>query len=493
MTFKKSFKKTVGILLILISLLGIFVPIMPFLLFMIAGLAMLGIDRPFDRIKEWYKKLRMNSTPKRKVVIVGAGFGGIRAALDLAKKKIPNLQITLINDKPHFEYTPALYRIVTGKSPLEVCIPLREIFKGKNIDLIEDTIVEVDLNQKQLKDISGSRYSYDYLILALGSETAYFNISGLKEFSFGFKSITQALRLKNHLHDLFKESQLLDTDKEEDVLRLHPIVVGGGASGVEIAAELATYTKQLAKKHLVDPSIVTIDLIEASSRLVPFLPDSVSAKIQNRLQQLEVNIFLNRTVVKEEIESVYLKDMEMKTKTVIWAAGVKPNHLYSQIQGLSLDQKGKVAVDEFLQAKRQDNVFVVGDAAATKYAGMAQTAIHDGRFVADVISKKIAGLMSQPYKPKKPFYAMPLGPGWAAVIIGPLVIYGKVGWWLRRLADLRFFLSILPPLKAFAAFRSGKTLCESCQICLPVDRPLGSIDDDLVSSLEKIKRGSTSP
>lgn len=474
-----NFKKVVGILLIIAGLLGIFIPIMPFLLFMIAGLAMLGIDRPFDRIKEWYKKLTMNSTPKSKVIIVGAGFGGIRAALELEKKNIPNLQITLINDKPHFEYTPALYKIVTGKSPLEVCIPLREIFGGKNIDLIEDTITEVNLDQKQLKDISGSRYSYDYLVLALGSETEYFNISGLKEFSFGFKSIAQALRLKNHLHDLFKESQILDTDKEEDVLRLHPIVVGGGASGVEIAAELAIYTRQLAKKHLIDPSIVTIDLIEASSRLVPFLPNSVSAKIQNRLQQLGVNIFLNRTVVKEEIESVYLKDMEMKTKTVIWAAGVKPNHLYSQIKGLSLDEKGRVEVDEFLQAclrqdydgqaRGQSDVFVIGDAAATKYAGMAQTAIYDGRFVANVISKKIAGLMPQSYQPKKPFYAMPLGSEWTAVIMGPLAIYGKVGWWLRRLADLRFFLSILPPLKAITAFRSSKTLCETCQICLPVD------------------------
>jgi len=247
---------------------------------------------------------------------------------------------------------------------------------------------------------------------------------------------------------------------------MHFVIVGGGASGVELAGELALYTKRLAKLHKIDPSLITIDLIEAAPRLIPALPEDFSERVRNRLHQLGINIFLNRMITKEEIEKVYLKDMEIRTKTVIWTAGVKPHHLYSEITGLKLDKKGRVMVDELLQANEHPNVFVIGDAAATPYTGMAQTAIHDGRFVADVIEKKIYGRHSDPYQPRNPFYAIPIGPGWAATLIGHYRFYGLIGWWLRRLADLRFFLSILSFRKAILVFRSGKTLCESCEICL---------------------------
>jgi len=128
-----------------------------------------------------------NNIREKRVVIVGGGFGGISAALELEKKRIPNLKIVLVSDRSHFEYTPALYRVVTGRSPLEVCIPLREIFEGKEVEVLEDTIIEADLDNKTLKGKSESNYSFDFLVLALGSETAYFNIPGLKELSFNFK------------------------------------------------------------------------------------------------------------------------------------------------------------------------------------------------------------------------------------------------------------------------------------------------------------------
>lgn len=412
-------------------------------------------------------KIIMNQAPQRKIIIVGGGFGGIRTALDLAGKKILNTKIILISDKPHFEYHAALYRVVTGRSPLEVCIPLREIFKGMGVEVLEDSISEVNLKENSLKGNSGSHYSFDFLILALGSETVYFNIPRLKEFSFGFKSITEALSLKQHLHRLFEACTVSPTDQEADICRMHFVIVGGGASGTELAGELVMYTKELSRKHKVDPSLITIDLIEAATRLLPTLPEDVSERAKNRLHKLGVNIFLNRAVTEQEVEEVHLKDMEIKTKTVIWTAGVKPNHLYMQIKGLDFDPKGRVEVDEFLQAKGWNNIFVVGDAAATLYTGMAQTAIHDGSFTAEIISRKIYGRPIEPYKSKAPFYAIPIGPNWAAVLIGSLRFYGRIGWWLRRLADFRFFLSVLSLRKALLVFQSGKTLCESCTICVP--------------------------
>src|SRR3989338_2424821 len=121
----------------------------------------------------------MNSDAGKKIIIVGGGFGGVRAALDLASKKIQGAKIILISDKPHFEYTPALYRVATGRSPLEVCIPLREIFSGKEVEVVEDRIEAVDPLGLVLTGSSGSKYRFDYAVLALGSETAYFNIPGI--------------------------------------------------------------------------------------------------------------------------------------------------------------------------------------------------------------------------------------------------------------------------------------------------------------------------
>ncbi len=400
---------------------------------------------------------------KKKVIIVGGGFGGIKTALDLAKQKNPDLDIALISDKVHFEYQARLYRVVNGYSALEVCVPLEKIFKKYNVEVIEDFIESVDLDKRQLVGNSGERYFYDFVVLALGSQTTYFNIPGLKEFSYGFKSIQEALELKGHLHKVIEGCK--DSLPEDKTKMAHLVIVGGGASGVELAGELATYMKKLIKMHGLDSSLVTIDLIEAAPRLLPIVDEKISAKITKRLRKLGVNIYVNRAVIKEEVEQVFLKDMQMKTATLIWTAGVAPNNLYGRIKGLVLDRKGRVIVDKHLRAKGYNNAFVIGDGASTTYSGMAQTAINDGKYVANFIEEKIAGRVLESYQPQRPKYAIPVGPGWAAVAIGNLKIYGRPGWWLRRIADLRYFVSILPIIKALKVFRYGSKIVESCPIC----------------------------
>ena len=403
-------------------------------------------------------------TNEHKILILGGGFAGVRAALTLSAARLPDAKIILVSDKPHFEYHPALYRLVAGHSPLEVCIPLSQIFAGKNVEVLEDKIISVSLKDRTAASGSDVTYRFDYLILALGSETSYFNIPGLKERSFGMKSITEALRLKRHLHEMF---EIKSEDALEKVKNAHFVVVGGGATGVELAGELAVYIDRLAAQHQFDASFVTIDLIEAAPRLVPMMPPEFSAALERRLRSLGVNIFLNRALMKEEVDEVLLKDMDMKTKTVIWTAGVKTNELYGQIAGLPLDKKGRVAVNEDLTVPGLSNVFVVGDGAATAFSGMAQTAVNDASYAAAAIAARIQNRRIEPYVPKRPSYAIPVGPGWAAVIFAGFRIYGLLGWWLRRAADLRFFLSILPFSKALTVFRDQKTLVESCPICCP--------------------------
>jgi len=402
---------------------------------------------------------------KNKIVIAGGGFAGVHTALDLAKRNLPNTKITLVSDKPHFEYKGAMYRVVTGSSPMEVCILLSEIFKDSGVEVVEDTIKEVKPEEKMALGASGSEYKYDHLVLALGSETAYFDIPGLAESSFGFKSIKEALALKTHLHRIFETAN--KDDKNDLNKAAHFIVVGGGATGTELAGELAVYTRVLAKNHGLDPRFVAIDLIESNPRVLARLPEPVSIKVQKRLRDLGVNLFLNRKVVRKEVEEVFLKDLNLKTKTVIWTAGVTVNPFYRTVKGLSFDERGKVLVDTKLRAVGNKSIFVLGDAASTAHSGMAQTAIQDGRYAAKVVAAQISGGKVEKYKQKPPFYSIPVGPGWAATLVGPITLYGRLGWWLRRVADIRYFLTILPPKKAVLAFQDGKELCESCPVCTP--------------------------
>ncbi len=400
------------------------------------------------------------------IVVVGGGFGGVATALDLARRsRRGQYEIILISDKPHFEYTPTLYRVVTGGSALEVCVPLAKIFAGTNVRLIEAKVTGIDLAHRTISCAGGYGTAFDRLVLALGSETAYFNIPGLAELSYGFKSTYEALILKKHLEGVMSVVATASA-QEEKVALAHVAIVGAGASGTELAAELAIYLQDLARRHGIDAGLVTIDLFEGAPRVVPLVAPEISARIKSRLHALGVNVFLNRTLLKEEIDGVYLKDMQMKAKTVIWTAGVKPHHLLASVAGLSFDKRGKVIVNESLQVPGCEQVYVVGDGASTEFSGMAQTAIAGGQYVA----RKILGQAPGPFKPRQPVYAIPVGPGWAAVALGPVHLYGRLGWWLRRFADWRYLLSILSWADAWRAFRAGRRLATHCSICGPGEK-----------------------
>ncbi len=397
-----------------------------------------------------------------KILIVGAGFGGIRCALDLAEHHLDNVKITLVNPTPHFEYHATLYRLLTGRSALETCIPLRDIYSHKkNIGFEEDLITDVNFKKQYATGRSGSKYHYDYLVLGLGSETAYYDIPGLKDLSFTLKSVTDALRLKQHLHEIFSS---------------HVIIVGGGATGVEIAGELALYTKKISENHSEQSPLLTIDLITSADRLLPQMPVDVSIEAARRLRELEVNLYFNRRVTKEEVGEVYMKDMTIKTKTVIWAAGVKGNELYKKL-GLPVNSKGQVIVNKYLQPFSSkinppagglaSNIYIIGDGAGTEFSGMAQTAIEHGKIVAENIARTI---QVQPDRLEighieEPIYAVPCGNNWAAVSMHGINFYGRMGWWIRRFMQLQFLFSILPFSKAITAFREDGILWESCRIC----------------------------
>jgi NADH dehydrogenase len=389
-----------------------------------------------------------------RIVIVGGGFAGVRAALNLANDMA--FDVKLVSDKHYFEYHAALYRSATGRSPLEVAIPLRDFFAyAKNIEVVKDSISGINPNEHILTSDSGSRYHYDLVILAFGNVTQYFGIKGLKEHAYGVKTIHEALRLKRHLHE-----QLVEKGQTER----NYVVIGGGATGVELAAELAAYLKRLRRRHNLGGVSFNVDLVEAAPRVMPIMSESFSKLVQKRLGKLGVNVYLNAAVKSETVNTLKLPSGEITSHTVIWTAGVANHPFYAQYPTLfEPGRLSRVKVDQYLQAA--PGICVVGDSADTKYAGMAQTALYDANFVTNNLKRKVRKKQVVAYKPKKPVYAIPVGKRWAAVYWGKVTIYGRLGWALRRLADLRLYLNFLPFSKALVTWRYGFVDEEVCKTC----------------------------
>lgn len=391
-------------------------------------------------------------TKQNTVLIVGGGFAGISLARKLSKGLPQDAKVVLISNKSYFEYYPALYRVVTGASPIEVCIPL-DYMLDKNIEIVLDTAINVDLDRKEIRTVKGDIYTAEKIVLALGSETTYYSLPGVATLSLGFKSVKEALTLKNHLYSLFDGH--FHPSQNELVSHFHVVIIGGGPTGVEVAGDLSVYLRKLAKEFHVDSSLVTIDLIQAAPRLVPQLPEVVSRRIERQLRLLGVNIFLNRQLVSGGVEQIYLKDMTMKADTVIWTAGTQINKLFSQINGLQFSDKKRVIVDEYLSVPGYSDFYIVGDAAETKYTGLAQTANYDGVFVAKNIIRLLTGKTQKKYAPKKNAFAIPVGDNWGVFVWNDLHIFGPLAYLIRHAIDFIYFSEILHFTKFFSLFFEG--------------------------------------
>jgi NADH dehydrogenase len=386
---------------------------------------------------------------KTKVLIVGAGFGGIKAALELSDDE--RFSVSLISERDIFRYYPTLYRTAVGGNPFASSISLKEIFKGKPVKLIQDSIKKVD---REAKKVSGKKtYNYDIVILALGVVTNYFGIKGLKEYSYGIKSQEEARELRDHIH-----KQLMSEGQPD----LNYIVIGGGPTGVELAGELPAYIAHVMYMHGLKARRLHIDLVEAAPRLMPRMTPSYSRAIQKRLRKMGVRLFLGEAVLAETADNLQLSGHSLKSHTVVWTAGVT-NHPFFGKNGFTLNDRGKVAVDKYLQA--EDNIYVIGDNADTPYSGMAQTALHDGSFIASHLKRQGHGHSLKPYKPKKPIYVTPVGPGWAAVVWGKAYMYGWLGWLLRSAADFTGFKDYEPWWLASKHWMAEYEDDKNCAVC----------------------------
>lgn len=362
------------------------------------------------------------NTSKTRVLVVGGGFGGIKVALELADED--RFQVTLLSDRANFHYFPTLYHTATGGAASQSSIPLTRLFDGKQVTVARGRAAKLDRKKKVIITDKGKKYGYDIVVLGLGSAPNYFGIRGIEQFSYNIITPENAQRFKRHVH-----RQLVENKKPD----LNYVIVGGGPTGIELAGSLGHFIKSVMQKHDIKHRAIHIDLVEAASKLVPRMPPRMSRSIAKRLRRLGVKLYLNNKVEGETADALLVNGRPIQSHTVVWNAGTAISPFFAQ-NGFAVNERHKVVVDDYLQAG--EDVFVIGDNAATEYSGMAQTALHDALVVSENIKRQAKGKLMKRYTPKRPIYVIPVGEKWAAVLWGKRQIYGRLGWLLRLSADL---------------------------------------------------------
>ncbi len=391
------------------------------------------------------KHKRFATIKLMKVLIVGGGFGGVRSALELARDE--NNEITLITDKPDFQYYPTLYSSATGHSHLESWVPLGEIFaEHTNVKVYIDTIKKVDASRKTVHGASGTTYHYATLIMALGVVTTYYHIPGLETYAYGIKNDLEIKRLKRQLFIDIAEKQEVDKNY---------VIVGGGPTGVELAAALGTYIRRLCRHYDVKRPNVKVRLIEAAPRILPRSSKLTSLVVTRRLRLLGVQVEPDKRVERETAKELIVSGKPVESHTVIWTSGVTNHPLFAAHPRIfTLAENGRVKVDEYLRA--HEDIYVIGDNAATPYTGLAQTAIHDAIFVTRNVKRQALKLPQKPYKAVRPVTAIPVGARWAAIEWGWVRIFGLAGALVRRLADLVGYKEVMPLGTSLGAWHAAK-------------------------------------
>lgn len=368
------------------------------------------------------------------ILIIGGGFAGVECARILARRQ--DVHVTLVSDTDHMEYYPAVFRVFSSKDTTVASIPLVDIVPPQ-VTIIRDKVVDISAEDKRVTCSSGKQYQGDYIVVASGSESAFYNIPGVSEFAFPFRSSADVLAVRAHIDQLFTKCAASPADEQLVAFRF--VVVGGGPAGCEIAAGVAYHAHQSAHRFGVPHDVVSVVLLEGRERILPMFSERFSEAVSHRLRKLGVQIMPYRRLVENKTWTAILQDMQMGTRTVIWTAGVQSSTLVRELD-LPKNTRGRLQVDQFLRAVGSENVYVVGDNADTPQSGLAQTAIHDGAFVATHIMAILDGTTIDPYKPASVSHIVPLHRWEGVVSIGGRVFAGALGWIARAFADGMYLL-----------------------------------------------------
>ncbi len=390
---------------------------------------------------------------------MGAGFGGLLAALELEKKfkKNSKVEIVLIDKHDYFLFTPNLFKVAASEEEFlgikqakrNVVLPLREILQGKKIKFIRGEAKLID--QKARKVVLENRQQdYDYLILALGSKADFHNVKGAKEYALPLKTLSDALRIRNQIEFAVQQHRH-DARKKE----LNIVLVGGGCAAVELAGELCGCLDFIAWKNQYPKGKIHPAIVEGLNCLMPGFDSHFSRLAERRLKKLGIRIKYSVPVFEVQRNQMeILGGGVMPFDVLIWMAG----SYASEINFLAPVERGKknqIIVDEFLRAKSDERIFVIGDSVHVLYKGRGpvfdsvENALAEAKYVASALPVLMENKRPPVYGPRLHGFIVNIGGKWALMSDRGIYLQGYLAYLIDKFAHFRFYKSFLGFWKAF--------------------------------------------
>jgi NADH dehydrogenase len=384
------------------------------------------------------------STPRaegtgHRVVIVGAGFGGLACARALNRKPV---DVLLLDRHNYHLFTPLLYQVATALlNPSDIAYPLRAVFRrSPNVRFHMAGVTGVDLERRVVATYGRQEFGFDSLVLATGSENDYFANEELARHTLGMKSLSEGMRLRNHVLSCLELAARADSDRERREW-LTFVIAGGGPTGVEYAGALSELLRMVLGRDYpeLDPRLATIVLVEGQERLLGAFHPKLGVYAQRILRHLGIEVRTSTLVQKAFDDRVQLSDGdEIGTRTVVWSAGVRPTDPLDP-SGPARDRNGRVQVDQHLGLPGHPNVYVIGDAAAVKHGAgelpmVSPPAMQAGRYVARAIVARALGRpgVGRPFRYVDKGMMATIGRRAAVADVHGFRLKGTAGWlaWL---------------------------------------------------------------
>lgn len=388
----------------------------------------------------------MSGSTVPRVVIVGAGFGGLSAAKVLARSPV---DLTIIDRHNYHLFQPLLYQVATASlSPGEIAQPIRSILRGQNnAHVLLDEVSGIDAARKTVRTAGGANVPYDYLLVATGARHSYFGKDHWENVAPGIKTVDDATRVRAKILLAFERAEG-ETDKAKRDALLTFVIVGGGPTGVEMAGAIAELARRsiVADFRSITPHCSKIILVEAGPRLLPSFPESLSAEAKRSLERMGVDVRVGQAVTDISEDHVMLGSVALPTRTVIWAAGVRASAAAEWL-GAPADRAGRVMVNEDFSVPGHANVFVVGDTAAFKGAdgamlpGVAPAAKQAGTYVGRLIAARVQGqTLPAPFRYLDYGNLATIGHSKAVVDFGWARFKGLFAWLLWSVVHVYFLI-----------------------------------------------------
>jgi NADH dehydrogenase len=384
-----------------------------------------------------------------KILILGAGYGGIRVAKNLAKKykKNPNVKITLIDKNPFHTLMTELHEVAGGRvQPESVQIELSRIFHKTKVKVVTDYITKVDTDKKIVTTTFGE-YNYDYLVIGTGSEPAFFNVPGVKENGFTLWSFEDAIRIREHVHSMFSNAaKERDENKRKEFLTF--TIAGSGFTGIEMAGELLEWKSKLSKDYNVDEKEVRILVVEAMSTILNMLDRKQANKAERYMFKHKIDLLKDSPIVEVTPNSIKLKNGdEISTKTLIWTCGIQANQQSSEY-GLEKGKAGRLVTNEYMQVIGKEDVFVVGDISyyeeepSKGNPQIVEAAMQTGDTIANNISALLESKKLAKFKPKYHGFMVSIGGRYCVANLSGFKLSGFFAMVMKHLVNLHYLWGV---------------------------------------------------